>query len=110
MEQISASKNDTSVNNSALHINVLSPVRIFKVEGQNQISAEFVFETGFVILGSIMSPVSVLYWFHNFSLSNKFCGCKFSFSESSEVVVITVFRASEFTSIQVNRIFGARTR
>ncbi|KAK2389557.1 hypothetical protein QL285_063140 [Trifolium repens] len=32
------------------------------------------------------------------------------FSESSEVVVITVFRASEFISIQVDRLTGARTR
>ncbi|WJX19284.1 hypothetical protein P8452_08997 [Trifolium repens] len=33
-----------------------------------------------------------------------------SFSESSEVVVITVFRASEFISSQVDKFTAARTR
>ncbi|KAK2413000.1 hypothetical protein QL285_015100 [Trifolium repens] len=66
---------------------VKKSVRIFEVGCSTQVSAELVFETGFIIFRSVTS-----------------------FSESSEVVVITVFRASEFISIQVNRLTGARTR
>ncbi|KAK2352149.1 hypothetical protein QL285_096464 [Trifolium repens] len=79
---------------------VKKSIRIFEVGCSTQVSAELVFETGFVILGSIMSPV--LIFEVGYTTQN--------FSESSEVVVITVFRASEFISIQVNRLTGARTR
>ncbi|WJX45396.1 hypothetical protein P8452_32280 [Trifolium repens] len=57
--------------------------------------------------------------FRNFKINNEPCRYFIgfiifrsvtSFSESSEVVVITVFRASEFISIQVDRLTGARTR
>ncbi|KAK2352148.1 hypothetical protein QL285_096463 [Trifolium repens] len=71
---------------------VKKSVRIFEVGCSTQVSAELVFETGLYFIGFII--------FRSVT----------SFSESSEVVVITVFRASEFISIQVNRLTGARTR